>query len=148
MLGCRAKSDRNCESGHANPAHAKNLALLQDSDAQVPRLAPFYDLVCIEFHNRIGSTNFDRGMAFLVGDRSGPEDIRREDWEALAKAMHVSPPGLLKRLAELAEALPRHAQETRDAFGERFGDNQVYDRCVETIRDRCRWTQTNVLRRG
>jgi len=127
-------------------AHAKNLALLYDPETGVPSLAPFYDLVCIEFHNRIGAANFDRTMAFFVGKRSLPEEIRRTDWEALAKAIRVSPRGLLRRLQELAEVLPGYARDIREAFAAEFGDNLVYDRCVETVADRCRWTTNNIFR--
>lgn len=127
--------------------HAKNLALLYEPSSAAPRLAPFYDLVCIEFFNRIGSAQFDRLMAFAVGERSVPEEIRRVDWEGLARSMHVAPPGLMRRLEELAGTLPTEASEARAAFAAQFVDNPIYDRWVETIHDRCRWVQNNVLRR-
>jgi hypothetical protein len=47
----------------------------------------------------------------------------------------------------LALALPNLARETREAFTASFGDNQVYDRFEETIRDRCLWVCTSVLTR-
>ena len=125
-------------------AHAKNLALLYDSESGLPRLAPFYDLVCIEFQNRIGATRFDRSMAFHVGERSLPEEIRRVDWESLARSMRVSPRGVVDRLVQLAESLPGLASAAREAFVEERGDNQVFDRFEETIADRCRWVLNSI----
>jgi serine/threonine-protein kinase HipA len=125
-------------------AHAKNLALLHEGP--VPRLAPFYDLVCIEFFNRIGAAHFDRSMAFWIGHGGEPEEVRRSDWEKLAKAMHVSPAALLERLLELTETLPKHAAAARQHFAESFADNQVFDRFVETIADRCSWVKKSVMK--
>jgi serine/threonine-protein kinase HipA len=119
--------------------HAKNLALLYRRGSTVPVLAPFYDLVALEFLYRIG-IRYARKLAFLVGGRSVPEEIRRRDWEGFARQLGIPPKRLLLRVSELALRLPALAQETRAAFAARFGDNQVLDRFEETIRDRCRWT--------
>ncbi len=127
-------------------AHAKNLAILYPGGESVPVLAPFYDLVCIEFHNRIGVANFDRSMALFVGTRSEPEEIRRKDWQDLADGMRVSPAALLKKMADFAERLPQEATFVRREFAAQYGDNQVYDRWLETIRDRCHWVRHNVLK--
>lgn len=125
--------------------HAKNLSLLYERGSTLPRLAPFYDLVCVELFPRIGSGHYDRSMAFWVGERSAPEEIRRRDWEAMAKAMGISAPATLGRLGELAGALPDHARDARAAFAARWGDNQVYDRLEEVVVDRCRWVTNHVL---
>jgi serine/threonine-protein kinase HipA len=127
--------------------HAKNLSLLYPLGGTVPALAPFYDLVCVEFIVRIRAGTYDRAMAFRIGDHAVPEEVGRDDWTKLARAMGLAPKPMLRRLEELALALPNLARETREAFTASFGDNQVYDRFEETIRDRCLWVCTSVLTR-
>ncbi|MFW6067937.1 MAG: type II toxin-antitoxin system HipA family toxin [Myxococcota bacterium] len=125
--------------------HAKNLSLLYSPGEPVPVLAPFYDLVCIELLLRIRVASFDRAMAFRIGDHAVPEEVGREDWGKLARAMGLPPKPLLRRLEELATALPALARQTRQDFAARFGDNQAYDRFEETVRDRCHWVCTSIL---
>lgn len=128
--------------------HAKNLSLLYESGTPVPTLAPFYDLVCIEMLNRIGAGAYDRRMAFFIGDQAEPERVTRDDWSALARSMGVPARPLLERLKQAAERMPDEARATRESFAETFGDNQVYDRFEEAVRDRCSWTLHSVFGRG
>ncbi len=123
--------------------HAKNLALLYPAAGEAPRLAPAYDLVAIEFLNRLGMS-FNRNMAFFIGDHNVPEQITQADWIAMAKAIHVPAKILLSRLHDLAEALPATSRATRGAFAEQFGDNQAYDKLEESVTDRCGWVLRNV----
>lgn len=127
-------------------AHAKNLALLYPTAGSVPRLSPAYDLVAIEFLNRLGM-RFNRSMAFAIGEHDVPEQVTRRDWTLLAKSIGVPGPSLLGRLQEMAETLPDLARDTRRAFAARFGDNPAYDRLEESIRDRCAWTLQSVFGR-
>ncbi|MEZ4225909.1 MAG: type II toxin-antitoxin system HipA family toxin [Polyangiaceae bacterium] len=127
--------------------HAKNLALLYASDPFVPRLAPFYDLVCIEFLNRLGM-RYDRKLAFFIGDNSVPEQVTRKDWTLFAQALGVPAKRLLERLRQFAADLPSHARATRAVYADRFGDNPALDRLEESIRDRCQWTERSVFGRG
>jgi serine/threonine-protein kinase HipA len=119
--------------------HAKNLALLYPAGGTVPTLAPFYDLVCLEFMYRIG-IRYSRRLAFHVACKSTPEEIRGDDRRTFARHLQLPPRRLLDRIRELATALPTLATETRQAFADQFGDNQILDRFEETIRDRCGWT--------
>jgi serine/threonine-protein kinase HipA len=127
--------------------HAKNLALLYDNENGIPRLAPLYDLVCIEFLNHLGM-HYDRKLAFFIGKNNVPEQVTREDWTALAKAIGVPAKSLLERLRELATALPHHARETRASFADRFGDNQALEKLEASIRDRCGWALRSVIGKG
>jgi serine/threonine-protein kinase HipA len=124
--------------------HAKNLALLYDVDALVPRLAPAYDLVCIEFLNRLGM-RFDRKLAFFIGDSNMPERVTRDEWTAHAKAIGVPAKRLLERLRQIATELPDLASATRASFAEQFGDNPAMDHLEHSIRDRCRWALRTVF---
>ncbi len=128
--------------------HAKNLSLLYELGTPVPTLAPFYDLVCIKMLDRIGAGNYDRRMALFIGEQAEPERVTRDDWTALARSISVPPRTLLARLREMAERAPEEARATREAFAESFGDNQVYDRFEEAVRDRCGWTLRSVFGRG
>ncbi len=107
--------------------HAKNISLLYPLGSSVPSLAPFYDLVCIEFMNRIGASSFERSLAFFVGGQSRIERITKNDWQNWAKSMGFPPRTVLARLQEMAETLPQHATEVRASFAADYGDNQVYD---------------------
>ena len=46
--------------------HAKNLSLLYKPGVEAPSLAPFYDIVSIEYLNVALRAQFDRSMAFAV----------------------------------------------------------------------------------
>jgi serine/threonine-protein kinase HipA len=127
--------------------HAKNLALLYHPSPVVPRLAPLYDLVCIEFLNRLG-LHYNRRLAFFIGGNNLPEQVSRQDWAEHAKAMGVPAKSLLERLAQMAQELPSLAAATRASFAERFGDNQAYGRLEESVADRCGWTIRSVFGKG
>ena len=53
--------------------HAKNLSLLYQPGREAPVLAPFYDIVSIEYLNVALRAQFDRSMAFAVGGSHTPE---------------------------------------------------------------------------
>jgi serine/threonine-protein kinase HipA len=127
--------------------HAKNLSLLYADGSLVPKLAPLYDLVCIEFLNRLGM-RYDRKLAFYIGRNNVPEQITRDDWAALATAIGVPPKSLLERVRSMASELPEMAAATRTHFAERLGDNQALDRLEESIQDRCAWTLRSVFGKG
>lgn len=128
--------------------HAKNLSLLYSSESPIPVLAPFYDLVCIEMLNRTGAGTYDRSMAFRVGQHTEPERITRDDWRSFAASIGVPARKLLERLGEMAERMPAEARATREHFAAQHGDNQVYDRFEEAVRDRCSWALRSVFGRG
>ncbi|QQR91079.1 MAG: type II toxin-antitoxin system HipA family toxin [Myxococcales bacterium] len=126
--------------------HAKNLSLLYRPNRSTPELAPFYDLVCIEFLNFIGVTSFDRSLAFLIGEHAEPEQISKEDWLLFAKSIQVPAKTLLETLRHMADELPSLAKQARAQFTEHFADNQVYDDFEKSISKRCRWTLNNTLK--
>lgn len=127
--------------------HAKNLSLVYGPDELVPRLAPLYDLVCVEFMNRLGM-RYERKLAFFIGNNNLPEQITRDDWAAHASALGVPAKSLLERVREMSTALPSLAALTHASFADQFGDNRALDRFDESIRDRCDWTLRSVFGRG
>ncbi|MBK8996940.1 MAG: hypothetical protein IPM35_14490 [Myxococcales bacterium] len=57
----------------------------------------------------------------------------------------MPPSSLLGRLKELAEALPDFARDTRRDLATKVGENPAFDRLVESVADRCRWTLRSVF---
>lgn len=119
--------------------HAKNLALLYQPGHSVPDLAPFYDLVAIEFFNLIRPGTWSRDMALLIGEHNVPERVTRTDWEAFARDLGMPTRRVLSRLEELAHWLPELAEGARRAFAGQFGDEPAYDYLEESVWRRCRW---------
>ncbi|MYH29607.1 MAG: type II toxin-antitoxin system HipA family toxin [Acidobacteria bacterium] len=129
----------NCLIGNWD-GHAKNLALLYGPEQAVPTLAPFYDLISIEFLNLLHPGTWAREMAFCIGEHDAPERITRTDWSAFADELGMPPRRLLDRVRELANELPGTARAAREAFALVHGDAQAYGRLEEAVRRRCRWT--------
>lgn len=134
----------NCLAGNWD-GHGKNLALLYKSGEATPGLAPFYDLVAIEFLNLVKPGTYAREMAFAIGAQDAPERITRADWEKFSRDLGMPPKRVLARLEELAHQLPTIANETTIAFAETFYDNDVYRKFVESISRRCEWTLKSVF---
>lgn len=79
--------------------HAKNLSLLYQNN-QLPRLAPFYDLVCTRAIQRI-----DTKLALAVGDEFDPDKITIRHWEALAVECGIRKQYLKNLIQKLSSAL-------------------------------------------
>lgn len=125
--------------------HAKNLALIYAPGEAVPALAPFYDLVAIEFLNRVRPGSWSRDMGLSIGGQHEPERVTRAAWEVFARDLGMPSKRVLARLEELALRLPEAASSARQAFAEAHGDEVVYDRLEESVRRRCRWTLKTVF---
>jgi serine/threonine-protein kinase HipA len=119
--------------------HAKNLALLYGENGSAPKLAPFYDLVAIEFFNVIKPGQWARKLAFKIGQHDTPEEITREDWRHFANDLEIPETPTINRLKDLAERIPDSARESRITFAEGYGDKAVYDKFERYILKRCRW---------
>ena len=105
--------------------HAKNLSLLYEPGEEAPTLAPFYDIVSIEYLN-VNGKRWDRSLAFAIGEHHSPDRIRRADWESMARDLGMQPDRLLDRLEDFANRLPGIAEQTVDAFAAAHGDHQIY----------------------
>ena len=125
---------------------AKNIALLYPASDAVPTLAPFYDLVAIEYLNHVGGSRYDRHMALYIGEASLPERIGREDWERMAVQLGIPARPLLKRLEELAQTLHEITRNCLDDFVARHGDPGTTEQFFASIEKRCRWVLQTVLR--
>lgn len=134
----------NCLTGNWD-GHAKNLALLYPPDSTVPELAPFYDLVAIEFLNRLRPGSWSRDMAFAVGTQVLPERITRGEWERFADDLGIPRKPTLERLEEMALALPEAAVSVARHFAGNYFKDNTLDRFVESIRRRCGWVVRSVF---
>ena len=124
--------------------HGKNLALLYSFGEAVPALAPFYDLVAIEFLNLVRPHSWSRDMAFYIGANYIPEKIAKADWEQFARDLKMPVKPLFARLEDLAVRMPEVARDARGAFSEAHGDEAVHERLEESVRRRCHWTLNSV----
>lgn len=134
----------NCLIGNWD-GHGKNLALLYAEGQTIPTLAPFYDLVAIEYLNLVRPHTYAREMAFFIGEHDVPERISRADWEQFARSLGMPPTPLFKRLEELAAALPEIARQSREAFAEVHGHLPVHERLVTSVERRCNWVRRSAL---
>ena len=129
----------NCLVGNSD-GHAKNLALLYAPGEAVATVAPFYDLISIEFLNLLRPGTWSRDMAFCIGERDVPAQVGRSDWLAFARELGMPPRRLLDRVEEMATSLPAVARAAREAFATVHGGAPACERLDEAIRRRCRWT--------
>jgi len=120
--------------------HGKNLALLYPRGRTLPRVAPFYDLIAIEYLNDVADADYDRRLAFFVGGEATPERIGRATWERFASDVGFRPRYVLGRVREMAERIADEAEAVRRTFAERFGERPVQERFVRSIYRRAHWT--------
>ena len=118
--------------------HAKNLALLYEPGTEAPALAPFYDIVSVEYINVTGG-RWGRNLVFAVGEHHSPERVTRADWERMAKDLGMSPARLLDRLEDFARRLPAIAEQSVEAFEKEHGAHQAYRHIPGMIEKRRRW---------
>ena len=134
----------NCLVGNWD-GHAKNLAVFYPHRQSAPELAPFYDLVAIEFLNRLSPGSWSRDMALAVGSAYTPERITRQAWQAFADVLRIPQRPTMMRLAELAESLPHLAQRVAANFVEQHGHSTLLERFTETVKRRCRQVLNSVF---
>ncbi|MEQ9322333.1 MAG: type II toxin-antitoxin system HipA family toxin, partial [Polyangiaceae bacterium] len=110
-------------------AHGKNLSLLYDEP--VPRLAPFYDLVCTRAFPRLS-----RELAMAFGGESDPDRIGPPQVEALRGQLGLGKrllPTLLDELLHDAEGALGRAIER---VGRTAGDHPVLERVPPVVLER------------
>ena len=78
-------------------AHGKNYSLLRQPDGQIG-LAPLYDLLSTIVYPR-----FSPKFAMGIAGRHRLEQIRRGDWDRLARRCGLGPPFVRKRVSELCD---------------------------------------------
>lgn len=117
-------------------AHAKNLSLLYDTPPR-PRLAPFYDLLCIGIHEAQG---LGQKNAMKIGGQYDPQFIMKRHWLRLADEAGLGHADAVKIITALAKNLSVGAGYVAEAFQERYGKFRAVPRIVEFVQERCRLT--------
>lgn len=96
--------------------HGKNLSLLYEGPNV--RLAPFYDLLSTRQY-----AGLDRRMAMAVGGLRDASELRRPQWEALAREAALGGRVVVDRVHDVIErclaAVPGWTREYRERYGER-----------------------------
>jgi serine/threonine-protein kinase HipA len=114
-------------------AHAKNYSVLIGASGTA-KLAPLYDLMCGEIYPRI-----TKRLAQSINGRKEGIHIHGSDWQQLARQVSLSPARTLKRVEELCELLPAHAEKAKDFVASSpAGKHQMLDAVVLAIKKRCR----------
>jgi serine/threonine-protein kinase HipA len=107
-------------------AHAKNLALVCDEHGR-RRLAPFYDLVPTAV---IAESLVDREPALRIGAAARIDRIGAEDWRAFAEAAGYAPRFVVRRVAELAEAIRENVARVASELVTSGADSERMRRAV------------------
>ena len=126
--------------------HAKNISFYYPLGESTPTLAPFYDLVAIEYLNQTSSANYTREMALYVGEQSNPDKLGKKDWEQFAAQIGIPAKPLMQRLAEIAERIPEACESCLEAFPQEHAITATQEALQTTIQKRSRWVLQSVLR--
>ena len=81
-------------------AHGKNISLLLLP--QGPVLAPFYDLLSTRIYAYYGLTS---DMAMKIGGEVDPDNVTKQNWEALAEDIQISPRYVVPRVVLIANKI-------------------------------------------
>lgn len=98
--------------------HGKNVSLVHGDRGL--RLAPFYDLLSTRQYARL-----DRALAMSVGGRRDPDQLRDEQWRALAEQLGIAPRVVLGLVRDLAERCGEAIDPWTKEFRERHGDQPI-----------------------
>ena len=113
-------------------AHAKNLALLYDSEGK-PGLAPFYDLVCTRNYRRVS-----RELAMSLGGTRDPDRFTERHLGSLAEVFGWRMAMVAGELRQLSDTLEQQLAMTVEVFRTSFGDSPMLERLPLIIRRQLR----------
>ncbi len=123
----------NVVIGNAD-AHAKNLALLCDLEGR-RHLAPFYDLVpTIAISDRL----VERSPALRIGNADRIDTVGPGDWRVFAGACGYAVPFVLRRVAEITDAIAREGAGTAQVLVTQGAERVRIDKALARIRDNVR----------
>ncbi len=112
-------------------AHGKNFALLHEADG--PRLAPAYDLLCTTVYRE----HTDR-MAMKIGRKGRFSEVLSGHWERFARDAGLAAPRVRRDLLAWAERLPAEASRLAGELGAAAGApaHSMFDRISRDIETR------------
>ena len=112
-------------------AHAKNFSLLYAFPPK-PRLAPFYDLLCLGVYPGLATKN-----AMKIGGEYDPQFTMHRHWLRLADDAGVSDEKVVKLLKTMTEHLPMMAAIAAEEFQRTYGKSRIVPKIVDFITARC-----------
>ncbi len=110
-------------------AHAKNLSFMYQG-RQI-RLAPFYDMMCINIYK-----DLSQKLAMKIGGENRPEWIMARHWHRFAEEIKISKATLRKRLTEFCFKLIKAIDTTHSNFIIRHQGDSLVDDVIATIKKR------------
>jgi serine/threonine-protein kinase HipA len=119
-------------------AHGKNYSVLMQSGNV--RLSPAYDLVCTAVYQ---TQAIDTKLAMRVGRKDKIWSIYPSDWKRLAQAAGLGAGPVQQMVRDMADRMPRQANQLADEWRRRGDHRPVIDRIVEVIESSSRHVQTS-----
>jgi serine/threonine-protein kinase HipA len=113
-------------------AHAKNLSLLYDAaDDSLPRLAPFYDLVCTAVYDQLSDRHAQK-----IGGETRWRHVGRRHWDRLAADIEVNPKYLRTVGLELCRRVEARAGNLAREIGCAHSGSATLERIVRVVDQR------------
>ena len=113
-------------------AHAKNYAMLIAGEGGA-RLAPLYDLAsALPYPQQIQPRK--ASLAMKIGSHYKVQQIRRADWEKLARDLRLHPGELINRIGAMADQLQTASSAVATLVAKEGIDHPVVPRLAEEVR--------------
>ncbi|WP_376743699.1 type II toxin-antitoxin system HipA family toxin [Ensifer canadensis] len=114
-------------------SHAKNYSILIGA-AGSAKMAPLYDLMCAAVYRQV-----DQSLPQAIAGRFHATDLRRSDWQELAKELGMSGASTIRRVEELAGLISSSCEDVAPQIAAMAGDpTAVLVRIVHRVQKRCR----------
>lgn len=113
-------------------AHAKNLSLLYDAaDDSLPRLAPFYDLVCTAVYDQLSDRHAQK-----IGGEYRWRQVGRRHWDRLAAEIEVNPKYLRTVGLELCRRVEARAGTLAREIGREHAGSATLEQIARVVERR------------
>ncbi len=118
-------------------AHAKNFSLLYLNGApgKTPVLAPFYDTLSTAIYPTLTPK-----MAMKIGSKYPFSEVQSRHWDQFAEGAGFTKAQAKRRILELAKSLPPTARKLQSDSGHGYAGNEVVERIIALIEQRCALT--------
>lgn len=121
----------NVVIGNAD-AHAKNLSLLYEApDNTLPRLSPFYDLVCTAAYDQLSDRHAQK-----IGGEYRWRHVMKRHWDRLAVDLDINPRFLRTAGLELCDRVEARADGIANEIGREHAGAATLERIVRVVERR------------
>ena len=114
-------------------AHGKNFSLLYLGEMLI--LAPAYDILCTAIYPTLTPK-----MAMKIGSKYKFNDLYGQHWDQFSQSVGLAKGQTRRRIHELAESIPKAAQELQINQNYEFLGSPFIERVVTLIKERCNMT--------